>query len=47
VLVAEPMTNLEEAIDGLGICFSFLLCVLRVDTGCVAEIFICFYNLFI
>jgi hypothetical protein len=29
------MADLEEAIDGLGICFAFLLSVLRVATGYV------------
>ena len=39
----------SEAVDGLGICFAFLLCVLRVETGYMLprSLFVCFGFIFI
>ena len=49
VLMAELTSDLAKAVDGLGICFAFLLCVLRVETGYVLPrfLFVCFGFIFI
>ena len=38
--MAELAADLVEAVDGLEICFTFLLCVLRVETGYVLPRFL-------
>ncbi len=49
MLVAELTSDLVEKVDGLGICFAFLLSALRVETDYVLLrfLFICFDFIFI